>query len=257
MRSERATELLRQKLEELKELLAEGVFRTSSGYHYHFRKWYAETEYILSQIFGDDSRELKRLGSAVSLPPLTGTPDEPSRHRHKLMRSALAELEAILASIEEYGIPEKQEGAIPPQVFIAHGGESTALNKLCSFLEALGVEPLVVEVEPSGGRLTEPQVDEYMKQADCAIILATFGHIVDTKTRKKYPRLNVVDELGRCRKAFPQKTILLLEKGVELPSNVSGIVYERFTKQNRENAFIKVAKELRAFGLIRATKAGG
>jgi predicted nucleotide-binding protein len=116
---------------------------------------------------------------------------------------------------------------------------------------------LVVEVKPSEGRLTEPQVDEYMKQADCAIILATFGHIVDTKTRKKYPRLNVVDELGRCRKAFPQKTILLLEKGVELPSNVSGIVYECFTKQNKENAFIKVAKELRAFGLIRATKPGG
>ena len=87
--------------------------------------------------------------------------------------------------------------------------------------------------------------------------MATYGHIEDVKTRKKHPRLNVVDELGRCRKVFPARTILLLEKGVDLPSNVSGIVYEHFTKQNMERAFIKVAVELRAFGLIRPIKLGG
>lgn len=145
----------------------------------------------------------------------------------------------------------------PPKAFIAHGGESAKLNKLCAFLEALGVKPLVSEVQPSEGRLTEGQVDEYMKQADCAIILATYGHIVDEKTHEKHPRLNAVDELGRCRKVFPHRTILLLEKEVDLPSNVSGIIHERFTKQNMEDAFIKVAKELRAFGLIRPIKPGG
>jgi predicted nucleotide-binding protein len=121
-------------------------------------------------------------------------------------------------------------------------------------LIALDVQALAVEIQPSEGRLTEGQVDEYMKQADCAIILATYGHIVDQKTRKKHPRLNVVDELGRCRNAFPHRTILLLEKGVDLPSNVSGIVYEHFTKQNMENGFIKVARELREFGLIKPVK---
>jgi len=145
----------------------------------------------------------------------------------------------------------------PPKAFIAHGGESAVLNKLRIFLEALGVEPLVVEIQPSEGRLTEPQVDEYMKQANCAIILATYGHIANEKTGKKHPRLNVVDELGRCRNVFPDRTILLLEKKVDLSSNVSGIVYEHFTKQNMEKAFIKVAKELRAFGLIRPTKLDG
>ena len=145
----------------------------------------------------------------------------------------------------------------PPKAFIAHGGKSAKLNKLRSFLEALGVEPLVVEVEPSEGRLTEEQVDKYMKQADCAIILATYGHLEDVKTRKKHPRLNVVDELGRCRKVFPDRTILLLEKGVDLPSNVSGVIRERFTKQNMEDALIKLAKELRTFGLTKPMKPGG
>jgi len=141
-----------------------------------------------------------------------------------------------------------------PKVFIAHGGESKALEKLCNFLKALGIEPVVAEVEPSGGRLTEGQVDECMADADCAIILATYGYIVDKKTGDKHPRLNVVDELGRCRKTFANRTILLLQSGVELPSNVSGIVYEQFVTQSMDKAFIKVAKELTKFGLLRAVK---
>jgi len=254
---EKATSFLRQKLEELKELLNKGVFRSSVNYHYSFHKWCSETEYALSQVFGEDSKQLKRFVNASELPYLKGTAYQLSQHRLKSMVRASAELEAILSSIEEYGIPEKQEGTMLPKAFIAHGGKSAALDKLCSFIEALGVEPLVVEVEPSEGRLTEEQVNKYTKQADCAIILATYGHIEDVKTHKKHPRLNVVDELGRCRKVFPDKTILLLEKGVNLPSNVSGIVYEHFTNENMEKAFIKVAAELRAFRLIRPIKPVG
>jgi len=257
MRSEKAIELLREKKRELVKLLNQSVFRSSVNYHYSFHKWCSETEYALSQVFGEDSKQLKRFVNASELPYLKGTAYQLSQHRLKSMVRASAELEAILSSIEQYGIPEKQEDASPPKAFIAHGGKSAALNKLCSFLEALGVEPLVAEIEPSEGGLTEEQVNKYMKQAHCAIILATYGHIVDEKTHEKHPRLNVVDELGRCRKVFPHRTILLLEKGVDLPSNVSGIIRERFTKQNMQDALIKVAKELRAFGLIRPVKPAG
>jgi hypothetical protein len=141
-----------------------------------------------------------------------------------------------------------------PKVFIAHGGQSKALEKLRYFLEALGLKPVVAETEPSGSRSTEGQVDKCMSDADCAIILATYGYIEDRKTGHKHPRLNVVDELGRCRKVFPNRTILLLQNHVELPSNDKGIVYERFTKQSMDKAFIKVAKELTEFGLLRAVK---
>lgn len=255
--SERAISLLQQKLQEL---ISKKVFRSHDDYASYFGKWRSETEYILKQIFGEDSRELKKFENALKLPlpPPIETSDQKDRRipkdRHMAMKKAKAEIQAILFAIEEYGIPETGEPASPPQVFIAHGGKTAALDKLCSFIEALGVEPLVVEVEPSEGRLTEEQVNNYMKQADCAIIWATYGHIEDVKTHKKHPRLNVVDELGRCRNVFPQRTILLLERGVDLPSNDSGIIYEHFTKRNMENAFIKVAKELSAFGLIKAMK---
>ena len=141
-----------------------------------------------------------------------------------------------------------------PKAFIAHGGQSARLRKLCGFLRVLGVEPIVAEWSASKGGWTEEHVNKLMEDADCDIILAEYGGIIDIKTGAKHPRLNVIDELARSRKRHLNRTIILLEKGVELPSNVKGIVYEHFTKQNMEKAFIKVANELKAFGLIRAIK---
>lgn len=141
-----------------------------------------------------------------------------------------------------------------PKVFIGHGGQSARLRRLCDFLQALGVEPVVVEWSASEGRWTEEHVDKQLEDSDCYIILAEYGGIVDVKTGAKHPRLNVIDELARSRQRRSSRTILLLERGIDLPSNVSGIVYERFTKRNMEKALTKVARELRAFGLIRAMK---
>lgn len=141
-----------------------------------------------------------------------------------------------------------------PRVFIAHGQQSARLRKLCDFLRALGAEPVVAEWSESEGCWIEEHVEKRMEESDCDIILAEYGSIIDVQTGARHPRLNVIDELARSRKKRPSRTILLLEKGVDLPSNVKGIVYEHFTKQNMEKAFIKVANELRAFGLIRAMK---
>lgn len=247
----RAIELLKECLEEIPHL--KGLHHDNREYKLWCKK---VINIIKAGLDADDENEFLS-GQEMYLDwSWIDVTSEELEQEHYL--ESLAKYEINLESIiEKYELGLEVEPATvaePLKAFIAHGGESAALNKLCSFLEALGLEPLVVETQPSEGRLTETQVDEYMKQADCAIILATYGHIVDEKTGKKHPRLNVVDELGRCRKVFPDRTILLLEKGVDLPSNVSGIVYEHFTKQNMDKAFIKVAKELRAFGLIEAVK---
>jgi len=228
-----------------------------------FKLWHDKLSNVIKAALDPDDR--RRFSSAVPIRTdfSWASGNKPAQDRAQYLEDLDNYETALKSIIEKYevlGFEDKPAaGTQPaaPKAFIGHGGKSAALNRLCSFLEALGVEPLVVEIQPSEGRLTETQVDEHMKQADCAIILATYGHIEDVKTGKKHPRLNVVDELGRCRKVFPHRTILLLEKGVDLPSNVSGIVYEHFTNQNMEKAFIKVAKELRAFDLIRAAKPGG
>lgn len=140
-----------------------------------------------------------------------------------------------------------------PKAFIAHGGDSTALSKLRSFLEALGVQPLIVEEQPSEGRSIGENVDYYAKQADCAIILATKGDI-DGKTGKFIPRGNVLIEIGKSQELFKDRIIYLIQAGTKLPTNIDEKVRARFTSQTMGDAFIKIAKELNKFGILKAVK---
>ena len=144
----------------------------------------------------------------------------------------------------------------PPKAFIAHGGRSGILVKLREFIEALGIEPVIVELSPTRGMTVDEKVNKYIKDADCGIVLATKGGIVDTTGMKpkQHPRLNVIDELERLRAAFPEKTILLVERGVDLPSNISGLTYEPFVRQSMDRAFTAIARELVEFGILTPTR---
>jgi predicted nucleotide-binding protein len=142
----------------------------------------------------------------------------------------------------------------PPKAFIVHGGRSGVLDKLRDFVEALGIKPLIVEMLPSKGMLLADKVKKYQQEADCAIILATRGGIIDMKSGKQHPRLNVIDELSSFYEAFPEKVIVLLEKGAELPSNKAGLTNEPFARQSMDRAFTAIARELVEMKILKAVK---
>jgi len=253
-KGKKATKPLRERVEQLNELLKKRVFTTSVDYHYYFHRWHSQTEYALEQVFGKDSTQLKNFANAATFPPSKGTPSQLSQYRLRSMVKAGAELEAIISSMEEYGIPEKQEDAIPTKAFIAHEGETRALTVLKEFLEALGIQYFIAESKASDGRSIEKQVDWTQSEADFAICLATKGKAINKKTGKHYMAPNIIDELGRARQVFGNKIILLVQKGVEVHTNVGEIVHETFTTTNMERAFIKITKELRNWGFIRVGK---
>jgi predicted nucleotide-binding protein len=141
----------------------------------------------------------------------------------------------------------------PHKAFIAHGGESAARDKLENFLTALGVTPIIVEKQPSQGRSKDKNVEHYLKKCDCAIILATQGDI-DGRTGEFIPRGNILNEIGRCQEIFPNRMVYLLKEVVKFPTNIDEKVWERFTAESMDKAFIKIAKEFRAFGLLKTTK---
>jgi len=136
------------------------------------------------------------------------------------------------------------------KAFIAHEGETRALNILKEFLEALGIQYFIAESKASDGRSIEKQVDWTQSKADFAICLATKGKAINRKTGKHYMGLNVADELGRARQVYGNHIILLVQKGVEVHTNPREIVHETFTTTNMERAFIKIVKELTNWGFI-------
>jgi predicted nucleotide-binding protein len=145
----------------------------------------------------------------------------------------------------------------PPKAFIAHEGMTRALDKVKSFLDALRIKYLIAEIEPSDGRVVERQVQWTQGQADFAVILATKGKVINKNTGEPYMGMNVADELGRAREVFKNRIILLLQRGVEPHTNVSGIVYEPFSPQNMEKAFVKIARELANWGYLKAVRIEG
>ena len=161
---------------------------------------------------------------------------------------AIGKLE--LTPLVELGLQEVK-AIEPPKAFIAHEGETRALTKLTDFLSALKIEPLIAEKIPSDSSLVEPHVGSNIHKGDFVIILATKGKAINKKTKKPYMGLNVADELGRAREAN-KKVILLLENGVDPHTNISGIIWENFTPQSMDKAFIKIARELTNWDFITA-----
>jgi predicted nucleotide-binding protein len=253
MNKKEAIESLKQALTEIK------------GLNYNneeFQLWFDRVQIMCGVLGPKDLNTF--LKTDLPIPVVNSlTPPEVYQNLHiKLLGAYEVNIKKIIQKYEILGFPEaagadfeKSTLTESPKAFIAHGGESPALRKLKSFLEALGVQYLIAEVEPSNGRLVEPQVTQAYEHADFAIILATKTGVIDKKKGINYMAMNVADELGRGREVFKNRIILLLETGVEPHTNISGIVYERFAPQSMDKAFIKIAKELKNWGFIRAGKA--
>ena len=231
--------VLEQKLEELRQLIEKKVFLSRNRYNYNFRRWRSETEYILRNGFGNESREFINFENAATLPDTKATPAQWEIYRSSAMVKVAAELGAIISAIENHGKPEMHQTMITPKVLIAHGGETIALSKVKTFISALGANPLVAEEEPSEGRSVNGQVEWCLNNADCAIILGTCDD-KNLKDGKLYPRPNVCIEIGRVEEKFPNRVIYLLEKDASFPSNISEKVYEQFTQTNMEKALLKI-----------------
>lgn len=251
MEIQKALELLRQYQDEIKHL------KTLPPHNNEYRLWQDKVNVVLEAAFGKDSDEYKNLNPKIYVTWQKSEAEEQEEYLRDLEERELG-ITKILQKYEILGIPTTSGvgGGNLPSVFIAHGGKTAARDKLEDFLTVLGVTPIIVEEQPSQGRSKDKNVEYYLKQCDCAIILATKGD-VDGRTGEFIPRGNILIEIGRCQEILPDRMIYLLEEGAKFPTNIDEKVWERFTQESIDKAFIKVAKELRAFGLIRATKLGG
>ena len=251
MEIQKALELLRQYQDEIKHL------KTLPPHNNEYRLWQDKVNVVLEAAFGKDSDEYKNLNPKIYVTWQKSEVEKQEEYLRDLEERELG-ITKILQKYEILGIPTTSGvgGGNLPSVFIAHGGKTAARDKLEDFLTVLGVTPIIVEEQPSQGRSKDKNVEYYLKQCDCAIILATKGD-VDGRTGEFIPRGNILIEIGRCQEILPDRMIYLLEEGAKFPTNIDEKVWERFTQESIDKAFIKVAKELRAFGLIKATKSGG
>ena len=143
--------------------------------------------------------------------------------------------DALIAALNRAGVlgePRK------PRTFIAHGHDESALLALKDYIQNTlkWPEPIVLREQPSAGRTIIEKFEDFAQPIECVFVLLTPDDktVVDgTNDEKRRSRQNVIFEMGFLYGALGRRSgrILLLHKGqVELPSDISGIVWIDISK---------------------------
>jgi len=122
------------------------------------------------------------------------------------------------------------------RIFIVHGRNIKIRDMLKDDLSYHGFTPVILENEPNGG--TNFVFDKFTREADTvsyAVVIMSaddFGGLQGDKISNVRTRQNVILELGYFLSRLKQERVFVIcEEGVELPSDIKGILYNKNTDQ--------------------------
>lgn len=160
---------------------------------------------------------------------------------------------------------ESKKASVPRrEIFISHGKDQKPLNELKKILIELGLTPVVLSEQPSGGRTIIEKLENYSDVGYAFVIITPddLGGVTELgsawsrparlrkflKTAYTRPRMNVVLEFGFfIGKLGRSRVTCLLKKPVEQPSDMQGIVYLNF-REPLDEIKEEILKELKAAG---------
>lgn len=126
-----------------------------------------------------------------------------------------------------YSIQGRYDRNTRPAIVIGHGS-SPAWRDVKDYLhDQCGFDVEAFETDERASQTIPAVISSLGDKSNMAIIVLTGeDKMADDRIRA---RQNVIHELGKFQERFGNnKTIVLVEKGVELPSNISGIIYVGF-----------------------------
>lgn len=144
---------------------------------------------------------------------------------------------------------KEKSKAVVNQVFIVHGHDDLVKTETARFVETLGFEAIILHEQASKGKTIIEKIEAYAN-VDFAIVLYTpddLGNSKENATKDEWnprARQNVIFEHGYLiAKLGRDHVVPLVSEGVELPSNISGIVYVKNTDWKSA-----IAKEMKSAG---------
>lgn len=125
---------------------------------------------------------------------------------------------------EEEAPPEKEIEKIN-KVYISHGKNKKIVEQLKELLKFGKFEPIVSVEQESTSIPVPDKVFEDMRQCSAAVIhVSSEGELMDTEGKKHIKiNENVLIEIGAAIALYGKNFVLLVQKGVKLPSNLQGL----------------------------------
>jgi predicted nucleotide-binding protein len=141
------------------------------------------------------------------------------------------------------------------KVFIVHGHDKPLSDEVAKFLSSLNLDPIILHEKANKGRTIIEKFEAHAGEAAAAVVLLTpddKGGKQSAARMKSRSRQNVVFEFGYfAGKIGRKRAIALYAKGVELPSDLNGLVYIELAKDWK----LELKRELKSAGLkVKANK---
>ena len=135
------------------------------------------------------------------------------------------------------------------KVFIVHGHDEQLLQEVELMLHRIGLQPIILKNEASGGRTVIEKI-EYYTDVGFGIVLYTAcdeGRVKGAASFNSRARQNVVFEHGYlCAKLSRSRVVALNDSGIEVPSDLAGVVY---ISRDASDWKSQIMREMRNAGL--------
>ena len=146
-------------------------------------------------------------------------------------------------------IIEKRHLIMEDRIFVVHGRNIGIRNEIELFIRRIGLTPIILDEQVDNGMTIIEKIEKY-SDVSCAIVLYTScdeGRMKGEKDLKDRARQNVIFEHGyMVAKLGRDKVIALVEQGVEIPGDLSGVVYISMQDADWK---VKVMRNLNGSGL--------
>ncbi|MYB17963.1 MAG: hypothetical protein F4Y16_03060 [Holophagales bacterium] len=225
-----------------------------------FSKWRRDTEIAIANTFVDSEDHVERFQNVGYYPDVILGGGDRADYRGAFeqgLQHAEALLESMAEEIEEYWEDEhvntfqaKPERPVASNdVFIAHGHSATK-DTVARFLERLGLNPIILEEQPSQGRTI---IEKFERHAEVGFAVAILtpddeGRVSGSDNLRPRARQNVIFELGFFLGKLGRSRVCALKDGhLESPSDYDGVVY--ISIDGDDGWKFRLARELHAAGL--------
>lgn len=213
-----------------------------------FQAWFSEAERFLIKRFGANSFEYNKLKETRFMPTAYVTDSDVVRKCNDGLVATKLIFKTYLEEMQEAPIPNNASISVTSfeKVFIVHGHDGELKHAVARLVEKQGLEAIILSEQANKGKTIIEKFEENsdVSGAICLFTADDLGRAKAVPNEQPRARQNVVFEAGYFMgKLGRNRVVIIAESGVELPSDMQGIVYT-----DKNNWEIDVLRELKEMG---------
>ena len=166
--------------------------------------------------------------------------------------------EAVIDNNDSYKLSDAPDIPVKPptdphtnnRVFITHGRNATVVEQIKKILIYGKFEPVVSAQLQTVAKPVPDKVMDDMRSCTAAIVHVGIERVLLDEAGEQHPQINsnVLIEIGAAMALYNRRFVLLVERGVTLPSNLQGLYEVRYEGEQLEfDATMKLLEVFSSF----------